>query len=140
VYFLLRMKLTYGRRAKFVVSHTRGSADGERREVILEEHELLEPERLPNRERGWIIPVNPQPGDEIRFEMAELEPIGPRGAAYEWEVSFSGAHGPSNMENPSLFNVIVPRQTEDDIEACPDALVLADRVVKDGPRSFSWAS
>jgi hypothetical protein len=141
MYFLLRMRLLSGRRARVVVSLNRPAADdGGWSNEIIEELEIKDPGRLPERTRGWIIPANPSPGDEVRFELAEIEPEGFRPPSYEWEVAFSDAHGPARMEDPGIFRVVVPTQSEEDIDACPDAFIEARRAVKDGPRSFKWAA
>lgn len=141
MYFLLRVRLLSGSRARFVVTLNRATdVEGPRTQQVIEELEIKEPSRLPERTRGWIIPANPAPGDEVRFEMTEIESEGFRPPAYEWEVAFSDAHGPAKMEDPSLFRVVVPTQSEEDIDACPDAFVEARRAVKDGPRSFKWAA
>jgi hypothetical protein len=137
MYFLIKVRMARGQRAVVRVEHVR-PVDGEPRAEVIEEHELTDPERLPNRERGWIVAANPGPGEAIRFALPELDPVGPRGACYDWEVTLCDAWGPSSMPDPGVFSVSVPRQTEDDIADCPDASVAAPRAVKVGPRAFEF--
>ena len=140
MYFLVKVRLLSDCRARFVIKMKHPESDGSAEEQVIEELEISDPAKLPERSRGWIVPANPVPGDEVRFELAEIEPQGFRAPAYEWEVAFSDAHGPARMADPAIFRVVVPAQTVDDIDECPDSFIETTRAEKDGPRSFKWAA
>lgn len=141
----MKLALKLGGRARCVVTHLR-PAENKNAETepllieTLEDKTVPETEDSPNRERGWVIPANPKPGDYIRFELVDVEPVGEQGAGYRWEVSFCEAMGPAKMEDPRIFEVSVPAQTHADISECPGAEVKAIRAVKDGERSFRLAA
>jgi hypothetical protein len=143
MYLLMKMKLERGRRLRCVVSHVhRDDADVSALAPdgieVLEDKTIPEPDGPQERERGWVVPVNPKPGDELRFEMVEVEPMGERGAAYEWEVMMCDMYGPARVPDPRVFHVRVPMQTTPDLEQCPGAEVTAVRASKDGERAFCW--
>lgn len=145
MYFLMKLALKPGGCARCVVTHVRPpeNEDAEAEPLLietLEDKTVLETDGPPDRERGWVIPANPRPGDHIRFELVEVEPIGEQGAGYRWEVSFCEAMGPAKMEDPRIFEVSVPAQTHADISECPGADVKAIHAIKDGERSFRLAA
>lgn len=138
MFFLMRMNLKYGERMRCSITHFRaGEANSQDAEVI-ERVTIPEPEGTDARDRGWVVPANPQSGDSIVFELDDVWPVGPGGAEYEWEARLCDANGPGRFPNPEIFRVLVPEQLGEDIEACPGARIDGFRAFKEGPRRFRW--
>jgi len=137
MFLLLRMRLNAGRILKCRVIHERGTAPGD--SEVIEESEIVDPRGSEERERGCVVPCNPREGDRLVFDLVEVAPLGPEGAAYEWDVTLCDFNGPARgIPDPRVFRVEVPRQTAPDLAACPEARIEVRRAVKAGERTFVW--